>query len=573
MHEDMGDQEPRRIGHYEIRGEIGRGAMAVVYRAYDPELEREVAIKEPQIAAGMPKSERESLIARFEVEAKAAARLSHPGVVAVYSTVRQDDRLYIVMELLSGMTLTERRAAGWIPPDEAARITWEIASALAYAHSKGVIHRDVKPDNVFILDDGHVKLGDFGVARLGVSSQFTHAGTILGTPGYMSPEQVLGRPADARSDIFSLGVLFETLLTGVNPYGADSGTEFSSVMYRIVHEDIPPIGAGTARPDIDPAYEAMIMKATAKNPDYRYAHASEMVADIATRHAPDPLPPEASHFPDEGAVPAPAGDAAVATAGTPPPGTLAAGASDIQPAAAPAGTVIAGAASVPVEAAPGAEAPVAARSRTGLWVIGGIGATLAGLLFVAAVALAVIFWHPWSTSDGTTGPGGLDTGAATSTPSTTQPPNTGGDQNAAARRQYLAGAAAISDGLIGAAADLRSTSDRINSALSGSSSGEISAARSRLDVISEKIARLRSSLVSDPTGSYGGIDAKLSRLLELADTRVSSQKAICDAYMNGARGANLTGAGQPWGHQARIEFERVQAQLAQQLSAAQAASP
>lgn len=568
---------PRTIGHYQVVGELGRGAMAIVYKAHDPELERDVAIKEPLLAPGTRPDDREAMLARFEVEAKAAARLSHPGVVAVYQTVRQEGDLYIVMELLAGMTLAQRRAAGHIPPEEAARIVWELACALAYAHSKGVVHRDIKPDNVFVLHDGHVKLGDFGVARLGLTSQFTHAGTVLGTPGYMSPEQVLGQPADARSDVFSLGVLFDTLLTGQNPFGADTGTEFSSVMYRIVHEDIPPTGAGTSRPDIPCAYEAIIRKATAKNPAYRYQTVSEMVADISGRRAPAQLPAEAMSYPGQQAAPA----GTLISRGAPPPDPTR---PLVAPGAQPAGTVVS--AGAPGHA--GTIPPVAAAPRrVGLWILVGIGGAIAALALVSAVAVGVYLWAPWKTAPGVTGPGGPGGPAGPGSPATittvtppggqTQGGQTGGqtggqqvDVQVAVKKSYVAKASAIQTGIEEVHAALRSNADRINNAL-GSSDSEVRAARDRLKVIAQKVARLRSRQPQDPTGSYAGIDDKLSRLLDLADTRVSSQQAICDAYLNGARGSTLESAGQPWGRQARVEFERVLGQLAQQLAAARAA--
>ena len=211
------------LGPYEIRGELGRGAMAVVWRGFDPKLEREVAIKEPLVASGTPDYAVADLSARFVREGKAAAQLNHPGIVTIHAADVFDGRPAIVMELIEGETLSAILDRGPLPAPAAVAVLDQLLDAVAYAHDRGVVHRDVKPDNVFLTPDGRVKLADFGIAHVGSGATLTQAGTIMGTPGYMAPEQVTGDPIDGRADIFAIGSIAYEMLSGHNPFGATDG--------------------------------------------------------------------------------------------------------------------------------------------------------------------------------------------------------------------------------------------------------------------------------------------------------------------------------------------------------------
>jgi len=263
---------PDTLGPYQIRGELGRGAMAVVWRGYDTRLEREVAIKEPAIPSGTDSAMAAELGARFVREGKAAAKLSHPGIVTIYTADIYEGRPAIVMELIEGQTLADILDTGPLEPASAIAIADQLLDAAGYAHSRGVVHRDIKPDNVFVTHDGRVKLADFGIAHVGQSSALTQAGTVMGTPGYMAPEQVTGSPVDARADIFAIGVILHEMLTGSNPFGATQGTAPTTVMYRIVHEPaaaVPTLILEATNTPIDQVLSA----ALAKNPAARFENA------------------------------------------------------------------------------------------------------------------------------------------------------------------------------------------------------------------------------------------------------------------------------------------------------------
>ena len=230
-----------RLGSYEVQNEIGKGAMARVWRARDTRLQRDVAIKEPVFQSGIDAATRAELGRRFVGEGRTAARLNHPNIVSIYSAEVLEGMPVIVMELIEGETLSQMMARGPMAPGVALSILDELLDAVGYAHSQGVIHRDIKPDNVFITSSGKVKLGDFGIAHVenGGVPRLTNAGTVLGTPGYMSPEQAMGNPVDERSDLFSVGVLAYEMLSGKNPFGADQGVSTATLLYRIVHEPAP----------------------------------------------------------------------------------------------------------------------------------------------------------------------------------------------------------------------------------------------------------------------------------------------------------------------------------------------
>ncbi|MEI7813922.1 MAG: protein kinase [Coriobacteriia bacterium] len=266
-----------RIGPYELRGELGRGAMAVVWRAWDTSLRREVALKEAHIPHGTSLATATELSDRFVREARAVASLSHPNIVTLYAADVYDGRPVIAMELIEGDTLADLLARGRLPVHAALGILEQLLDAVGYAHSKGVVHRDIKPENVFVTPDGRVKLTDFGIAHVGSGTALTQAGTVMGTPGYMAPEQVTGSAVDGRADIFSTGVLAYEMLTGSNPFIAD-GAHPTTVMYRVLNEDLPDVRQ--TLPDTSEGVAATIAVATAKNPARRFTTAEDMKAAL-----------------------------------------------------------------------------------------------------------------------------------------------------------------------------------------------------------------------------------------------------------------------------------------------------
>jgi serine/threonine protein kinase len=237
---------PEKIGQYEIKGELGRGAMAVVWRAWDFSLQREVAIKEPRRNSEMPDWVAHDLDSRFILEGHAAARLNHPNIITVYGADVFEGRPAIVMELLEGSTLSELIDRKQLTPERIYSIWMQLLDALIYAHSMGVIHRDIKPDNIFVTSNDLVKLTDFGVAHLesGASASGEQDKVIAGSPGYMSPEQAAGEPTDARSDLFSFSVVAYEMLALANPFGATEGLAREELLLRTqASEALPPFGA------------------------------------------------------------------------------------------------------------------------------------------------------------------------------------------------------------------------------------------------------------------------------------------------------------------------------------------
>jgi serine/threonine-protein kinase len=257
---------------YRIERELARGGMAEVYLARDESLNRLVALK-----ALFPEFAREpSFVERFRREAQAAANLNHPNIVGIYDWGQESGTYFIVMEYVEGRSLRElMRSEGPIEPGQAADITAEIASALAFAHRSGVVHRDVKPGNVLITPQGHVKVTDFGIARAGTSDGLTQTGSVMGTATYFSPEQAQGLAVDGRSDVYSLGVVLYELVCGGVPFVADSPV---SVAYKHVREEpVPPSQRNT---DVPKGLEQIIMSALAKEPEQRYQSADDMRADL-----------------------------------------------------------------------------------------------------------------------------------------------------------------------------------------------------------------------------------------------------------------------------------------------------
>jgi serine/threonine protein kinase len=229
------------LGPYEIVAPLGSGGVGEVYRALDPRIGRGVAIK--VLLSQVSEAAGEKLLQRFEHEARAAGTLNHPNIVAVYDVGSQDGRPYVVSELLEGTTLREKLAGGALPSRKAVEYAIQIAHALAAAHEKKVVHRDLKPENIFITKDGRIKVLDFGLAKLmpqptsgSGSTEATPAGTVLGTLGYMSPEQIRGRSVDPRSDLFSLGAVLYEMLYGRRPFKGDTPAD---TMTAILSKDPP----------------------------------------------------------------------------------------------------------------------------------------------------------------------------------------------------------------------------------------------------------------------------------------------------------------------------------------------
>src|ERR1039458_8333057 len=260
-----------RIGRYKIVRELGRGAMGVVYHAIDPNIGRPVAIKTINLGA-VPKAEdQERMRERLFREARSAGILSHPGIVTIYDVEQQDDLAYIAMEYVDGPTLDQVLSQpDALAPERMFSIFGQTAVALDYAHGKGIVHRDIKPANIMIAADGTVKITDFGIAKITASEQFTMTGSILGTPHYMSPEQVQGQTVDGRSDQFSLTVIAYEVLTGEKPY---TGEHLTTVVYKIVAEEPP--APRRINPSLAGPIETVLRKGLAKKPDARYRTCQE----------------------------------------------------------------------------------------------------------------------------------------------------------------------------------------------------------------------------------------------------------------------------------------------------------
>jgi serine/threonine-protein kinase len=267
--------ESRKLGRYEIVAELGKGAMGTVYKAVDPLLERAVAIKTISIAANEP--ELAEYEARFYQEAKAVGGLNHRNIVTVYDVAKSGNLPYLAMELLDGHELGSLMSKGKpLPVAHALDLAAQVADGLAYAHEHGVVHRDIKPANIMVMKDGLVKIADFGIARMRSRSADRSAeqGPVLGSPRYMSPEQVLRKRAEARSDIFSLGVVLYELLTGAPPFG---GADLNAILFQIVNVVPPPPSTVHPMPEM---VDFIVAKALAKSPDERYQNAREFADDL-----------------------------------------------------------------------------------------------------------------------------------------------------------------------------------------------------------------------------------------------------------------------------------------------------
>ncbi|MCU0898209.1 MAG: serine/threonine protein kinase [Burkholderiales bacterium] len=262
-----------KLGKFEIRRELGKGAMGVVYEGHDPMIDRTVAIK-TILAENLAGADAAEQLARFRREAQAAGRLTHPNIVAIYDFGEDAGTYYIAMEYVKGRELQSFLDANErFPIDAVVRVMGQLLDALDYSHRNGVVHRDVKPSNVIILPDGSVKVADFGIARID-SSNLTQAGTVMGTPSYMSPEQFMGQTVDGRSDLFSAGVILYQLLTGERPFTGS----LTTIMHKVLKED--PLPPSTLNVQVPPAFDAVMRRALAKRPDERYQSAREFADAI-----------------------------------------------------------------------------------------------------------------------------------------------------------------------------------------------------------------------------------------------------------------------------------------------------
>jgi serine/threonine protein kinase len=261
-----------RIGRYEIVRELGRGAMGVVYLATDPAIGRQVAIKTIRLGEVSNAEERERLRERLFREARSAGVLSHPGIVTIYDMEAQDDMAYIAMEYVNGPTLDQILSGAPLAPERLFNILGQTAVALDYAHHKGIVHRDIKPANIMLTQDELVKITDFGIAKVNTSEQFTLTGAIVGTPHYMSPEQVQGLAVDGRADQFSLAVIAFEMLTGDKPF---TGDQLTTVVYKIVADE--PVPAHRLNATLSQHISNVLRKGLAKKPEARYPSCQKFV--------------------------------------------------------------------------------------------------------------------------------------------------------------------------------------------------------------------------------------------------------------------------------------------------------
>ena len=262
----------KTLGSYQIVEEIGRGGMAVVYRAYQPSLNRDVAIKvlPPQLTFD------QRFVERFQREARAAAGLRHPHIIVVHDVGEQDGLYYIVMEYLEGQTLRQLvEREGPLAPDRAAGMIEQVASALDYAHQRGFVHRDVKPSNIFVREGDQATLTDFGIAKAARGTQLTGTGMLIGTPEYMSPEQAQGEEVGPSTDIYALGVMAYQMLTGRVPF---RGTTPHATLHAVIYQ--PPVPPRQINPGLSPAIDTVLLKALAKQPEARFRTGAEMAAAL-----------------------------------------------------------------------------------------------------------------------------------------------------------------------------------------------------------------------------------------------------------------------------------------------------
>src|ERR1051326_4033319 len=272
------NQKQVKLGRYEVVRELGKGAMGIVYLAKDPLIGRLVALKTIRSSAHADDDETKEFQQRFIREAQAAGILNHPSIVTVHD-IGQDEPTnmsFIAMEYVEGQNLKEVLAQGRpLPFDQIGDIIAQVAEALDFAHAKGIVHRDVKPANIILVEGNRAKITDFGIAKIATGGNLTTTGQFLGTPNYMAPEQIKGAPVDGRTDIFSLGICLYECLTRRKPFGGDSLT---SISYKIVHEPFPPLHE--INPTIPESFEEVVSHCLAKDPAKRYQRGRELAAAL-----------------------------------------------------------------------------------------------------------------------------------------------------------------------------------------------------------------------------------------------------------------------------------------------------
>lgn len=297
-------------GRYRLDRELARGGMATVWIAEDPLLSRRVAVKLllPELAVD------DALRVRFRNEAIAAAKLSHPGIVATYDTGDDDGTAYIVMELVEGKTLRHLiDERGRLPVHEAVDISSQVADALEHAHRQGLVHRDIKPANVLVQTDGRVKVTDFGIAKAAGGDDLTRTGTVVGTARYLAPEQVNGHPVDGRADVYALGLILYEMLAGRAPFGGDS--DMATAVARLTNAPEP---IRAARPEVSRPLEDVLARSLARDPEYRYQSAQAFKDALAPGLDMAPTGPLAPPVPPRRASPPPDGPSPTQVAPSPP---------------------------------------------------------------------------------------------------------------------------------------------------------------------------------------------------------------------------------------------------------------
>jgi serine/threonine protein kinase len=264
-----------KAGRYLLQGEVGRGAMGIVYRAHDPVIGRDVAVKTMHLNVSGSSLSRSELISRFQTEARAAGLLTHPNIVVVYDAGEESGVFYITMELVDGHSLQalfDSHQA--FPLPRVMKLMQQACGALDYAHRHNIVHRDIKPANLMLTPDDTLKITDFGTAKI-LQFNATQTAHAIGTPSYMSPEQIKGKPVDGRADIFALGVILYELVTGEKPF---PGENITTVIFKIINED--PISPRKLDPSIHPGLSTVILRALAKEPSARFQHCAEMLAAL-----------------------------------------------------------------------------------------------------------------------------------------------------------------------------------------------------------------------------------------------------------------------------------------------------
>ena len=373
----------KQLGKYQIQAALGKGGMGMVYIGYDPLLDRKVAIKvlAPHLVW------EEGFVERFLREARAAARIKHPNIVTVYDVGQEQEQFYFVMEYLEGQTLADRiRQRGPLPPEEVLSILHPLADALDYAHQHGLVHRDIKPANIIVGDGLRVTLTDFGIARAAQETRLTTAGTIMGTPEYMSPEQAWGEEVGNETDLYSLAVVAYEMLSGKVPF---SGTTPHAVLYKQIHEPPPPIRE--SRPDLPTGVETVLALALDKEPGKRYRTTAAFVGELDSALAGKLL-----------ATPEETPTLLLAAEEAPPPPR--------QPASSPA---------TPAPQQAPVSRPVSAQRRVPrwLWVLGVLGA-----LAILAAVVGIVWLAPGGEDEPTPMPSPQAATQSTATLAPTRPP-------------------------------------------------------------------------------------------------------------------------------------------------------